>query len=487
MTMNVGWRASQTCRFADFMGNMAVDNGTGQLVDLPADEQVSRGKALLSMLQEPGQLLDSEPDHPLGSQRYPGEHVSIDETSDGVNVVIKHGFIHCVDPAIAVRTRAKSVSDMEMFSSSASACMHPSPRVTQSDVCQDFSDASTEDFDACSRDASSRDDTTLSDDDVPADPYANPPQCVPYQYPQASDQPQTSQFALVMMPVAYDGYNATPMMPAQSAAPLIPAQNANSMMPAQNANPVMPAHTTHQMMPAQMGGFDNATPMMPVQMAGIDSANTMMSARIGGMDNSNPMMSARMGGVSENYMPMQWAPCRTGSLECQPANTEQLRLDSLIQPVSNSREWRTTVMLRNLPLNYTREMLLSLIDSMGFAGTYDFAYLPIDFTTQAGLGYAFINFHSGDTATLCFDYLEGFSDWKVRSEKVCTITWSSPYQGLDAHIERYRNSPVMHHSIPDNWKPVLLQQGMRIKFPHPTKDIPTPKTRQAPSTLTVVS
>merc|ERR1719491_988122 len=84
-----------------------------------------------------------------------------------------------------------------------------------------------------------------------------------------------------------------------------------------------------------------------------------------------------------------------------------------------SQEWRTTVMIRNMPNNYTRDMLLELVDEMGFAGTYDFAYLPIDFQSQAGLGYAFVNFVSVAHAQMCFEWLRGFSDWIVPSEKVC--------------------------------------------------------------------
>merc|ERR1719454_2190491 len=75
----------------------------------------------------------------------------------------------------------------------------------------------------------------------------------------------------------------------------------------------------------------------------------------------------------------------------------------------NPDEWRTTVMLRNMPNNYTRDMLLDLIDSLGFACCYDFAYLPVDFKSQAGLGYAFVNFISSDHAQRCFERLEGFS------------------------------------------------------------------------------
>lgn len=148
----------------------------------------------------------------------------------------------------------------------------------------------------------------------------------------------------------------------------------------------------------------------------------------------------------------------------------------------SANEWRTTVMLRNMPNNYTRDMLLDLVNSMGFTGCYDFAYLPVDFKSQAGLGYAFINFVSTAEAQRCFECFEGFSEWRVPSEKVCTVTWGSPYQGLEAHIERYQNSPVMHQSIPDEWKPVLLEDGVRVTFPAPTKAIKTPKIRQQPVT-----
>jgi len=164
--------------------------------------------------------------------------------------------------------------------------------------------------------------------------------------------------------------------------------------------------------------------------------------------------------------PMQWDDNTMGAVE--------YGVDADGEP----QEWRTTVMIRNMPNNYTRDMLLELVDEMGFAGAYDFAYLPIDFQSQAGLGYAFLNFATVADAQLCFDRFEGFSDWKVPSEKVCTVTWSSPTQGLEQHIERYQNSPVMHHALPDEWKPILIQQGVRVDFPPPTKHIKAPKVRQ---------
>jgi len=165
-------------------------------------------------------------------------------------------------------------------------------------------------------------------------------------------------------------------------------------------------------------------------------------------------------------MSPQWAD--QSNIECEAVDAE-----------TGDEEWRTTVMLRNMPNNYTRDMLLELVDAMGFDGCYDFAYLPIDFKSQAGLGYAFINFVNSSEAQRCFEHFEGFSDWDVPSEKVCTVTWGSPYQGLEAHVERYQNSPVMHSSIADEWKPVLFdREGARLPFPPPTKPIKTPKVRQ---------
>jgi len=136
-----------------------------------------------------------------------------------------------------------------------------------------------------------------------------------------------------------------------------------------------------------------------------------------------------------------------------------------------------TVMLRNLPNNYTRTMLVELIDSEGFAGQYDFIYLPMDFKSHASLGYAFVNLITSEQAMRFFEAFVGFHDWIVPSQKVCSVNWSAPYQGLDAHLERYRNSPVMHDDVPDDYKPMVFRDAVRIAFPGPTKKLKVPRMR----------
>lgn len=139
---------------------------------------------------------------------------------------------------------------------------------------------------------------------------------------------------------------------------------------------------------------------------------------------------------------------------------------------------RTTVMMRNIPNNYTREMLLELLNKHGFAQSIDLLYLPIDFQTEVGLGYAFINLVSEKEVDAFRERFHGFSDWAVASQKVCEITWSDPLQGIQAHIDRYRNSPVMHESVPDSNRPMLFKDGLRVDFPPPTKRIRAPRLRR---------
>jgi len=138
---------------------------------------------------------------------------------------------------------------------------------------------------------------------------------------------------------------------------------------------------------------------------------------------------------------------------------------------------KTTLILRNVPNSYTRDMIIDLLDTHGYNAEYDLIYIPIDFNTRAGFGYAFVNFVNGDSAEDFIKEFQGFRNWVIRSEKVLDVTWSSAHQGLNCHVERYRNSPVMHESVTDELKPAIFVNGKRVPFPRPTKKIRAPKRR----------
>lgn len=135
---------------------------------------------------------------------------------------------------------------------------------------------------------------------------------------------------------------------------------------------------------------------------------------------------------------------------------------------------RTTVMLANIPNNYSRDEILSLLDENGFFATYDFFYLPWDYTNEAGLGYAFINFISEGDVNRFYTTFHGFDRWALKSDKKACVKWSEQNQGYEANIARYRNSPVMHPDMPPERQPLAFKNGERITFPLPTKPVRAP-------------
>jgi hypothetical protein len=147
----------------------------------------------------------------------------------------------------------------------------------------------------------------------------------------------------------------------------------------------------------------------------------------------------------------------------------------------------TTVMLRNIPNKYTREMLVEQLDR-NYRTKYDFLYLPIDFKNKCNVGYGFINFR---TPAACEDFIKQFHGVDVRkclpglkSNKVVEVT-PARVQGLMENIRRLRNSPVMNQLLDHpEWMPmVFTEHGGEEDFPKPDQPLPPVKPRgrgQAP-------
>jgi RNA recognition motif-containing protein len=136
---------------------------------------------------------------------------------------------------------------------------------------------------------------------------------------------------------------------------------------------------------------------------------------------------------------------------------------------------RTTIMLRNLPNSFSRDALAEVLDREGFKARYDFVYMPMNFKKGVVFGYAFVNLLTPVDALEAKEHFQGFS-WPGTSGAV-DVLWCGTQQGLEALVERFRSSPVMHEVVPDAVRPAVYSGGVRSIFPPPTKPIKMPNMR----------
>lgn len=133
--------------------------------------------------------------------------------------------------------------------------------------------------------------------------------------------------------------------------------------------------------------------------------------------------------------------------------------------------------MRNIPNKYTKSTLLSLIQTE-FSGKFDFFYLPIDFRSKSNMGYCFVNFEKPEHAQKFMIHFTDFNRWQFNSNKKAQVIWSQPFQGLAGHIDRYRNSPVMHDSVEEEYKPSVFLNGDVFPFPQGVQSVEPPKLRR---------
>ncbi|RLM84864.1 hypothetical protein C2845_PM04G21100 [Panicum miliaceum] len=142
---------------------------------------------------------------------------------------------------------------------------------------------------------------------------------------------------------------------------------------------------------------------------------------------------------------------RRGPRRAQPAPRGEVRRGVmkprlLFDPASK----RTTLMIRHLPNDFTKQRLMSIIDEHcfienekiapgGVKSEYDFLYVPIDFRTLANKGYAFVNLTSPDAARRLWEHLHGHR-WEVRRcGKTCAVDYGA-VQGLDRLVDHFARS-----------------------------------------------
>jgi len=116
-----------------------------------------------------------------------------------------------------------------------------------------------------------------------------------------------------------------------------------------------------------------------------------------------------------------------------------------------------------MPKQVDRNALKSVLDQDGFEGDYDFLYVPMDFAKAVCFGFAIVNFKSESRARVALAHFVN-GDGRIFGQTV-TAEWSESSHGVEALLEKYRNSKVMLDSIAELYKPLYLVDGLPKPFP----------------------
>ena len=119
---------------------------------------------------------------------------------------------------------------------------------------------------------------------------------------------------------------------------------------------------------------------------------------------------------------------------CNKGEKNLLNLDDIV----SGKDTRTTVMIRNIPIKYTEDILIEELEE--FKGKYDCLYMPFDYEKKGNKGYAFINFV--DPLHILYFHEKFYGKkWKLfESSKICELN-SANFQGIyeiQKHSKNYK-------------------------------------------------
>jgi len=159
-----------------------------------------------------------------------------------------------------------------------------------------------------------------------------------------------------------------------------------------------------------------------------------------------------------------------GRLSCEQGleeyRTDSARYSSYHMQKQNVQEGNTTLMIRNVPSRYRAKEFLQELCVRGFAGRFDFCYLPMDFGTAKSRGYAFVNLTDPEWAMRFHKEFHGkpmlyFNTVDKKVEIAPSLT-----QGLHANLCWYLERHPCRVTNP--WfQPLLILQsvGKAIAYP----------------------
>lgn len=142
--------------------------------------------------------------------------------------------------------------------------------------------------------------------------------------------------------------------------------------------------------------------------------NTEGHGQTGGQEPNTTSSSGSRGGVKsspkfrrrrDQLLPGQEAP----DPETQ-AKISKMHKEAYERAIENCEGEGCTMMLKNIPNKYTREMLVRRLEE-DFKTLINFLYMPIDFVTECNVGYCFINFRTENAANA---FKQTYNQWHTK-------------------------------------------------------------------------
>lgn len=121
----------------------------------------------------------------------------------------------------------------------------------------------------------------------------------------------------------------------------------------------------------------------------------------------------------------------------------------------------TTLMIRNIPSQYTPEALMREWPN---EGTYDFLYLPFNSQAQRNLTYAFVNFTS---PAFAIEFKHMWQKMRLKQfavQKPLNIGFAD-VQGRDENLRQLKKKRLLHAKV-KQCQPLVFRDGVSIPLEH---------------------
>jgi len=115
----------------------------------------------------------------------------------------------------------------------------------------------------------------------------------------------------------------------------------------------------------------------------------------------------------------------------------------------------TTLMIRNIPAQFTMWQFVDEINNQGFKGLYDYYYQPVDYQTRTQRAFAFVNFVSPDIANFFKIRFNGKRLGPFQWEDEPIIVLPALEQGLEANTVSYFTRKAERHRKEMRSRPIF--------------------------------